>query len=236
MHVLSALRTRITYANLMATIAVFIVLGGAAYAATSFIGSDGTLHACAKKNSGGLRLVKPGSKCLKSETGVTWNQAGPRGPQGIQGQTGQNGLAGSPGAPGSPGSPGQPGSPAASLMTGRFPEGTNYASPTGTTTTGANESQVSTLSPAVPIVARDLSVTTDHNISGNETFTLTVNGADSALSCQALDGNPPAFTCQDTTHAVTIPAASTIAIHYVLTNSGGGAAGVVRFGWRATTP
>ncbi|HEV3229478.1 MAG TPA: hypothetical protein VGY97_08395 [Solirubrobacteraceae bacterium] len=42
---------------------------------------------------------------------------------------------------------------------------------------------------------------------------------------------------RDTTDAVTISPGSTIAIHYVLTNSsGGGAGGIVRFGWRATTP
>jgi hypothetical protein len=218
----------------MATVAVFLALGGGALAATSFVGSGGTLRACANKQSGSLRLVKPGSKCRKSETGVVWNQQGPRGFQGIQGQNGQNGQNG---GAGTPGSPGQPGSSAASLLTGRVGEGTPYASPTGVTPTAANtESDVSMLSPATPIVARDLAVKSTRDISGDETFTLSVNGADTALSCTVLD-NSPATGCQDTTHAVTIPASSTIAIHYtVVGSSGGGAGGVVRFGWRATTP
>jgi hypothetical protein len=92
------------------------------------------------------------------------------------------------------------------------------------------------LSPAATIVGRDLSIKTDRDVSGDETFTLTVNGADTALSCKVLDSSP-ATGCQDTTHAVTIPASSTIAIHYtVVGSSGGGPDGVVRFGWRATTP
>ena len=221
-------------ANMVAYLALFVALGGSAYAATSFIGSGGTLRACANKTSGVLHLVKPGSKCRKSESGVSWNQQGPRGLQGIQGQNGRDGL---PGSPGGPGSPGQPGSPAASLLTGRFSEGLSYASPVGITTSGATESAVSMLSPASAIVARDLAITTDRAISGTETYTLTVNGADTALSCQVLSNEATVKSCQDTTHAVTIPAKSTLAIHYTLVGtSGGGPDGVVRFGWRATTP
>jgi hypothetical protein len=46
-----------------------------------------------------------------------------------------------------------------------------------------------------------------------------------------------ASTCTDTTHAVTIPANSTISIVYNDDFSGGTAqAHAIRFGWRATTP
>ena len=36
-------RPRLSYANVMATVAVFIALGGGALAATSFVGSDGKI-------------------------------------------------------------------------------------------------------------------------------------------------------------------------------------------------
>jgi hypothetical protein len=197
---MDGLRARLTFANVMSVVAVFIALGGAGYAATKLA-----------RNSVGTKQIKNEAVTLKKISPATQTS--------LKGQTGP---------------PGADGSPAASMLTGRFKEGSDYASPSGTTDNlSATESSVSMLSPAAPVVARDLSVSSDHNMSGTETVTLTVNGADTALSCQMIETGP----CQDTTHAVTIPPGSTIAIHYQLTaSSGGSAGGFERFGWRATTP
>ena len=66
-------RPRLSYANVMATVAVFIALGGGALAATSFVGSDGKIRGCVSKK-GQLTLVKPGKHCKKG-TPIAWNSS-----------------------------------------------------------------------------------------------------------------------------------------------------------------
>jgi hypothetical protein len=43
---------------------------------------DTTISGCYKKMNGQLRIVGKGSKCLPSESSISWNQAGPPGPAG----------------------------------------------------------------------------------------------------------------------------------------------------------
>lgn len=218
------MREKFTYANVMATIAVFLALGGVGYAA-------GKLG----KNTVGTKQIKKnavnGSKV--ADHSLTGADIAASTLQGLAGKNGQNGQDGAPGPPGAPGSP------AASMLTGRFPEGSDFASPSGTTAGFHSVSEVDMLSPAAPVVARDLAVRSDGDLDGTETVTLSLNGTDTTLSCQMSNtgsvGTPA--SCQDTAHAVTIPPGSEIALHYVLTNSSGGlGGGIVRFGWRATTP
>jgi hypothetical protein len=110
---LSGLRSRLTYANVMATVAVFLALGGGAYALSGIPDGGGVYHACVA-SSGALRVVTKASSCLKArtvkrgkrrvripgESAIAWNQQGLRGiqggqgPQGQQGGQGQNGAAG----------------------------------------------------------------------------------------------------------------------------------------------
>jgi hypothetical protein len=95
------LRQHLTYANAMATIAVFIALGGGAYAAVSSIpGPDGVIHGCYKKRGGGLRLVSSAKKCTRSERLIAFNQSGPQGPRGSQGNKGSQGIRGGQGPAG----------------------------------------------------------------------------------------------------------------------------------------
>jgi hypothetical protein len=102
---------------------------------------------------------------------------------------------------------------------------------TGTTT----ETDFTELSPAATIVARDLFATqaNDTTMPGSRrTFTLRVNGADSALTCTYTI---PATSCSDTADQVTIPPGSQLTIESVQ----GGASinsGNVLVAWRATTP
>jgi hypothetical protein len=77
-------------------VAVLIALGGTAYAATSFVGTDGKVHGCVSKK-GKLTVLKRGkTKCAKGLTKISWNQKGPPGkigPQGSKGDTGRPGPA-----------------------------------------------------------------------------------------------------------------------------------------------
>jgi hypothetical protein len=95
----------------MATIAVFLALGGGAYAAVSSIpGSDGVIHSCYGKN-GSLRVVRAGKKCGKGEKAIAFNQTGRKGSPGAQG------VPGTPGGTGANGGQGPQGPGATSFST-----------------------------------------------------------------------------------------------------------------------
>src|SRR5215203_5340093 len=81
-----ALRGRLTYANVMATIAVFIALGGASYAAIKLPkNSVGTKQL--KKEAVSLSKIKTSAKsAMKGQKG----EQGDRGPQGEAGPAGQD--------------------------------------------------------------------------------------------------------------------------------------------------
>src|SRR5436190_3099181 len=111
---LKAVGSRLTYANVMATVAVFLVLGGGAYALTGIPDRAGVYHGCVDPKAGALRVVKAASSCRQSrtvrrgtrriripgESAIVWNQQGRQGIQGIQGLQGLQGLQGNQGPPG----------------------------------------------------------------------------------------------------------------------------------------
>lgn len=99
------LRGRLTYANVMATIAVFVSVGGGAYAVTGIPGSDGSINGCYKKKTGVLRVVKSGLRCRRGERRIAWSQ------KGVPGQAGAKGAAGDTGPKGDPGETGPAGAP-----------------------------------------------------------------------------------------------------------------------------
>jgi hypothetical protein len=106
---LAKLRSRLTYANVMATLAMFVALGGGTYAATALVGPDGKVNGCvlAKgKTKGALRVVAPNQRCRRGERPLTFNQQGPQGLAGGQGPPGGQGPQGPPGGQGPQGSPG----------------------------------------------------------------------------------------------------------------------------------
>jgi hypothetical protein len=91
----------LSYANVMASVAVFIALGGGAYAASgSFVSSTGTVKGCVPKKGGPLSVVKQNKKCPKRTTILPFNQAGIPGRSGATGATGGAGPAGPQGPPG----------------------------------------------------------------------------------------------------------------------------------------
>ncbi|MDX6684838.1 MAG: hypothetical protein QOF86_966 [Baekduia sp.] len=120
--------SRLTYANVIASVALFLALGGGAYAAVATIPSaDGTIHGCYATSGGGLRVVAAGHACTKHEKTLAWNEKGPAGARGAtgatgaagpQGTAGPQGPAGPEGPAGAAGSQGPAGSDGAAGATG----------------------------------------------------------------------------------------------------------------------
>jgi hypothetical protein len=108
---LKAVRSRLTYANVMATFAVFLALGGGAYALSGIPDRSGVYHGCVDGKTSVLRVVKAASSCRKAKTvrhgkhrvripgesAIAWNQqgrAGVNGTNGVNGTQGANGATG----------------------------------------------------------------------------------------------------------------------------------------------
>ena len=109
---LRALRPRLSYANVMATVAVFLAAGGGAYGALHSSGR--VFHGCVDQRTGVLRVLSTGQACRRPRTinqngrpvqvpgehAITWNQTGPAGPTGAPGQPGTSGPQGVQGTQG----------------------------------------------------------------------------------------------------------------------------------------
>ncbi|HWG09269.1 MAG TPA: hypothetical protein VN672_09700 [Solirubrobacteraceae bacterium] len=86
---------RPTYANVTATLALFIALGGGAYAATNvFVSRTGTVRFCVA-GKGKVTVVKAGHKCKRRQTTLILNQKGRTGAPGPAGPRGRTGASGS---------------------------------------------------------------------------------------------------------------------------------------------
>src|SRR6266851_5611274 len=110
---LTGIPRRLSYANVIATGAMFVALGGGAYALSGIPDRGGVFHGCVSNATGVLRVVKIASSCHKArgrgkhrnpgEFAVRWSQQGPRGLQGIQGVQGVQGVGGTNGVNGADG-------------------------------------------------------------------------------------------------------------------------------------
>src|ERR1700754_49918 len=93
------LRRHLTYANVAASLALFLALGGAAYAATQL-----------PKNSVGTNQIRKeavtAGKIARKTRQQLQGDRGPQGPQGPQGKTGKTGAKGATGARGATGATG----------------------------------------------------------------------------------------------------------------------------------
>ncbi|MBV9213425.1 MAG: hypothetical protein JOZ25_07235 [Actinobacteria bacterium] len=79
-------------ALVVACIALIVALSGSAYAITNFVGPGGQIRGCVS-NKGKLVLVKPGVKCKKGLSTISWNRRGPHGKPGATGLAGPTFLA-----------------------------------------------------------------------------------------------------------------------------------------------
>jgi hypothetical protein len=109
---MSRFRVRLTFANVVSVLALFVALGGSATAAVLITGKnvkDGTLTGKdIKNNSVGSIDVKDGDLLAKDfKPGqLVAGAPGPAGPQGAQGPQGPKGDKGDPGTPGKDGTNG----------------------------------------------------------------------------------------------------------------------------------
>ena len=85
--------------NAIALLALFLALGGVGYAASGGFTSGGQVRACVRGN-GSLTLLKPGKKCAKGQTSVSWNQQGRQGARRVSGRSRASGSRGPAGAAG----------------------------------------------------------------------------------------------------------------------------------------
>jgi hypothetical protein len=100
-------RAHLTYANIVATLAlVFAMTGGAVAAVSSLPGAGGVIRACYVKRSGSLRVVAGRQRCAHDERALSFNQRGPAGATGPTGLTGAQGLQGLQGLTGNTGTAG----------------------------------------------------------------------------------------------------------------------------------
>jgi hypothetical protein len=115
-HVLAAIRH-----NMVAWLALFVALGGGAFAATGgFVGSNGTITVCVGKG-GALTAVKSGRKCPKRQTTLLLNQLGRPGAKGVNGSNGAQGPRGAQGPGGAQGPTGPSTGPAGGDLAGSYP-------------------------------------------------------------------------------------------------------------------
>jgi hypothetical protein len=90
---LSVSAPRLSYANVVATLCLVVMIGAGAVAAIAQTG--GTQLAACYKTKGNMRfLTKATAKCKKGEKKVTWSQTGPQGAAGAAGAAGARGAAG----------------------------------------------------------------------------------------------------------------------------------------------
>jgi hypothetical protein len=106
----------LSYANVVATLALVFAMSGGVIAATGSFTSNGKLQACVNKG-GGLTLLQAGKRCGRGQKTIAWNQAGP---SGATGATGGNGAAGGTGPGGATGNTGPQGPPGAVRAYGAF--------------------------------------------------------------------------------------------------------------------
>ena len=108
------MRTHLTYANVMATVAVFIALGGSSYAAVQLsknsvrskhIKNGQVKRADLARNAVDSAKIRDGS-LVSSDFSAGTLLAGPQGPKGDPGSTGAKGDAGAQGTKGEPGANG----------------------------------------------------------------------------------------------------------------------------------
>jgi hypothetical protein len=210
------LRRHVTYSTVMATVAVFIALGGISYATIKLpANSVGTKQLRAKAVT--LKKIKPKARrALKGRRGVS-GAPGPQGPQGAAGSEGASGAALFTGL-----ATGVPSFTGGSVFR-RVPV-TGHGDASGVNAI----SQVASLSPARALVARDLSVRIGNDVPVNATTTvaLLVNSTSSEvtptpteLSCPvAGTAGPSDLTCT-APGSITIPSGSFMWIRIV--NSAG---------------
>jgi hypothetical protein len=124
-------RIRLTPGTVLAAVALFVALGGAAYAAggNPFVGPGFVIHGCVGKG-GAFKVVKPTKSCPRHSTALRISQIGLPGAAGKTGAAGRSGAAGAAGRNGAVGATGPAGAAGATGATGNA---IGYSASTGVT-------------------------------------------------------------------------------------------------------
>jgi Collagen triple helix repeat (20 copies) len=170
------LRRHLTYANVAASLALFLALGGAAYAATQL-----------PKNSVGTNQIRPeavtAGKIAKKTRQQLQGARGPAGQQGPQGKAGAKGATGARGAQGNVGARGAQGNTGAPGIDGTGPAFEAAAKPAIPTAIGTN-TQVVGLSLAPGQYATSANVVVQSAAGATVSCTL-LNGAEASATIPA---------------------------------------------------
>ncbi len=176
---------KLTYANVVSTLCLFILLGGGAYAASSSL----------RKNSVGTKQIKNGAvtqaKISKSAQATLKGNMGDPGPRG---QAGERGPKGDQGPKGNPGETGPTG-PSTSGFYHRTTNGTGIALPA--TIQGAG----------YPLL--DTQSTGGHSVTVNVNSTIVVQGTVAIFN---VSSNDASVTCQAYVRDTTAPSPVDIAV------------------------
>jgi hypothetical protein len=90
----------VSYANVMSTLAMFIALGGGAWAASGgLVSASGRVRGCVPRGGGVLTVVRPNARCKRGHEAVALASRALVGPAGTLGPVGPPGLQG-PAGPG----------------------------------------------------------------------------------------------------------------------------------------
>jgi hypothetical protein len=161
--------------------------------------------------------------------------AGATGPAGPTGPVGPQGPAGAQGPAGTPGSPGPAGADGLNVVFGRINGLVTsiFAPVSGISSGDASEGNVTQLSPASTIVARDLAVrlTAPPGAGVSWTFTLRDDGAATVVACSISN---PDTSCTSESNSATISAGSELSMQVALTGTSLVTPSAL-FGWRATS-
>ena len=120
---LSKLHTRLTFANVVSVLALFVALGGSSYAAIQVTGKNvrnSSLTGKDLRNNSITGADVRNRSLLAADFKPGQLPTGTQGPQGTPGTAGAQGARGPQGEPGAPGEPGEPGAPGATDVTTKF--------------------------------------------------------------------------------------------------------------------
>jgi hypothetical protein len=213
---------RLTYANVVATLALFLALGGGAYAAFKL-----------PKNSVGPKQIKANavnsSKVANGSLLAGDFEAGqlPTGPQGLKGDQGIQGIQGIQG------------SASASAAFGGVQNLPTLAGGASVFTNAADtenlpgEGNINILTPNAAVTLRDLAVREGGaNLPANVSLMFTLDGPSSSISCTIPTGSR---SCDSGAQTATVPPASEMTL--TIQNTGTASypeSPTIEWAWRAT--
>lgn len=233
------LRGRITYANVVSTLALVGVVGAGAFATAAVVNDKGEIQACYAKKTGALKVMK-GKKCAKGQKKLAWSQrgpqglpgpagaAGPQGAEGPQGPQGPEGSGGEAGAPGTNGTPGSAGVAGPTIINSAMATDNGHQPPGSGSNLGTDAAAQVPVPPGSAYTAKSFVAVTSANVGvAPVTITLNINGVGTALTCTIPVGQS---ACNAGNATVVVPENSRISMQ--TTDNAGSTPSFVSYAFR----